>query len=154
MQSCAEGGALAQAKRDIQLKVALERDVRLVRFEDGRIEFELAPDGSPQLAANLMRRLAEWTGTRWMVAVVSGGGAPSLREVAAVAARQEKDGVATDPTVRLLLDTFPGSEIIAVRSLIEPAAPQLVVDAVTAAFDEEIGYGDAGLGEDRFDDEL
>ena len=153
LQSFAEVVALAQARRDIQLKVALERDVRLVRFEDGRIEFELAPDGSPQLAANLMRRLAEWTGTRWMVAVVSGGGAPSLREAADAAARQEKNGVAADPTVRLLLDTFPGSEIVAVRSLIEPPAPELAA-AVTDTLDEEVGYGDAGLGEDRFDDEL
>ena len=154
LQSFAEVVALAQARRDIQLKVALERDVRLVRFEDGRIEFELAPDGSPQLAANLMRRLADWTGTRWMVAVVSGGGAPSLREAADAAARQEKDGVAADPTVRLLLDTFPGSEIVSVRSLLEPLAPEPIAAAVTAAGDEEVGYGDLGLGEDRFDDEL
>ena len=154
LQSFAEVVALAQARRDIQLKTALERDVRLVRFEDGRIEFELAPDGSPQLAANLMRRLAEWTGTRWMVAVVSAGGAPSLREAADTAARQEKDGVAADPTVRLLLDTFPGSEIVSVRSLLEPPAPEPVAAAVTDAGDEEVGYGDAGLGEDRFDDEL
>ncbi len=59
-----------------------------------------------------------------------------------------------DPTVRLLLDTFPGSEIVTVRSLIEPPAPQLVAAAETDALDEEVGYGDAGLGEDRFDDEL
>jgi DNA polymerase III subunit gamma/tau len=34
---------LAQTNRDIQLKIALERDVRLVRFERGAIEFALAP---------------------------------------------------------------------------------------------------------------
>ena len=63
--------ALAQARRDIQLKTALERDVQLVHFEDGRIEFALAPTASPQVAAHLTRRLAEWTGARWMVSVVS-----------------------------------------------------------------------------------
>ena len=154
LQTFAEVVALAQARRDIQLKVALERDVRLVRFEDGRIEFELAPDGSPQIAANLMRRLNEWTGTRWMVAVVSGGGAPSIREAADAAARQQKDGVAADPMVRLLLDTFPGSEIVAVRSLIDPPAPERVATAAADALDDEVGYGDAGIGEDRFEDEL
>ncbi len=152
--SFAEVVSLAQARRDIQLKVALERDVRLVRFEDGKIEFELAPDGSPQIAANLMRRLSEWTGTRWMVAVVSGGGAPSIREAADAAIREEKDGVAADPAVRLLLDTFPGSEIVAVRSLIDPPALEPVATAVVDATDEEVGYSDAGVGEDRFDDEL
>ena len=154
LQAFADVVALAQARRDIQLKVALERDVRLVRFEDGRIEFELAPEGSPQIAANLMRRLNEWTGTRWMVAVVSGGGAPSIREAADAAARQQKDGVAADPMVRLLLDTFPGSEIVAVRSLIDPPVPERVATAVAEALDEEVGYGDVGIGDDRFDDEL
>ena len=101
-----------------------------------------------------MRRLNEWTGARWMVAVVSGGGAPSIREAADAAVREEKDGVAADPTVRLLLDTFPGSEIVSVRSLIEPPALELVAAAVTDASDEEVGYGDAGPGEDRVDDEL
>ncbi|HEY8138771.1 MAG TPA: DNA polymerase III subunit gamma/tau, partial [Methylocystis sp.] len=37
--------ALADEKRDMLLKIALEREVRLVRFEPGRLEFELAPGG-------------------------------------------------------------------------------------------------------------
>ncbi len=142
--------ALAQARRDIQLKLALERDVRLVRFEEGRIEFELAPDGSRETAASLGRRLAEWTGVRWMVSVVSGGGAPTIRETAEAKARGEKDDVASDPTVRLLLDTFPGAEIVAVRSLIEPAAPAPVAVAALDAPDDDIGYAD----DDFTDDDL
>ncbi len=142
--------ALAQARRDIQLKLALERDVRLVRFEEGRIEFELAPDGSRETAASLGRRLAEWTGARWMVSVVSGGGAPTIRETAEAKVRGEKDDVASDPTVRLLLDTFPGAEIVAVRSLIEPAAPAPVAVAALDAPDDDIGYAD----DDFTDDDL
>ncbi|PIK71348.1 DNA polymerase III subunit gamma/tau, partial [Methylobacterium frigidaeris] len=42
--------ALADERRDIGLKMALERDVHLVRFEDGRIEFRLAEGGRPTLA--------------------------------------------------------------------------------------------------------
>jgi len=61
--------ALADHHRDIQMKLALERDVRLVHFEQGRIEFSVMPGGLPQLAQTLARRLQEWTGNRWMVAV-------------------------------------------------------------------------------------
>ena len=142
--------ALAQARRDIQLKLALERDVRLVRFDEGHIEFELAPEGSRETAASLGRRLAEWTGVRWMVSVVSGGGAPTIRETAEAKARGEKDDVASDPTVRLLLDTFPGAEIVAVRSLIEPPAPAPVAVAALDAPDDDIGYAD----DDFTDDDL
>ncbi len=141
--------ALAQARRDIQLKLALERDVRLVRFEEGRIEFELPPEGSPQTAANLTRRLNEWTGIRWMVSVVSGGGAPTIREAADARARSEKDDVAADPTVRLLLHTFPGSEIVAVRSLIEPAVAAPVAAAAVDGPDDDVAYdGDDGFSDD------
>ena len=51
--------ALAEENRDILMKAALERDVRLVRFEDGQIEFALAEGARRDLAPELMRKLAE-----------------------------------------------------------------------------------------------
>jgi DNA polymerase-3 subunit gamma/tau len=108
--------ALAAARRDIQLKMALERDVRLVRFEEGRIEFSLAPGASPQLAAQLMRQLQEWTGTRWIVAISTSEGAPSIREQAQAREREELAGLKSDPLVKSVLDRFPGAQIVAVRS--------------------------------------
>ena len=80
--------ALARAKRDIQLVESLEREVRLARFEQGSIAFtpvEGAPSG---LAQTLARRLQEWTGERWMVALVTGSTAPTLREAAEAARRR------------------------------------------------------------------
>ena len=142
--------ALAQARRDIQLKLALERDVRLVRFDEGHIEFELAPEGSGGTAADLTRRLAEWTGVRWMVSVVSGGGAPTIREAAQAKARSETDDVASEPIVRALFAAFPGATIGAVRSLIEPAVPAPVATAALDAPDDDVGYAD----DDFTDDDL
>src|SRR5205085_2423400 len=54
--------ALAQEKRDITTKMALERDVRLVRFEDGRLEIAIEPSAAKTLAHDLSRKLASWTG--------------------------------------------------------------------------------------------
>jgi DNA polymerase III subunit gamma/tau len=107
--------AQAGAIRDIQLKLALERDVRLVRFEEGTIEFALVPGAPPQLAQTLMRRLQEWTGQRWMVAISREAGAPSLKEQAEATAAASLRGVRADPLVRAVMDTFPGAEIVAVR---------------------------------------
>ena len=56
--------------------------VRLARFEPGRIEFTLVEGASPALAQTLTRKLAEWTGERWLVALVQGATAPTLRESA------------------------------------------------------------------------
>ncbi|MBY6242674.1 DNA polymerase III subunit gamma/tau [Methylosinus sp. Sm6] len=107
--------ALAADKRDMQLKLALETDVRLVRFEQGQIEFELAPGGSARLPQQLMQRLQEWTGARWMVALAASGGAPTVSEQAAARRQEERSGVESDPVVAAIMARFPGAEIVAVR---------------------------------------
>ena len=137
--------ALAQAKRDIQLKVALESDVRLVRFEPGSIEFSLVPGASPQLAQTLMRRLQEWTGTRWMVAISRAEGAPTLKERAAAREREQLTGVAADPLVRRVLERFPGAEIVAVRRP-EPLLEEIAAPAGEAS--DEVAYADQIYTED------
>src|SRR5438477_5394756 len=58
----AELVALASDKRDIQTKLALERDVRLVRFEDGTLEIALEPGAAKTLVNDLSRKLQLWTG--------------------------------------------------------------------------------------------
>jgi DNA polymerase-3 subunit gamma/tau len=139
--------ALALAQRDVQLKTALERDVRLVRFEEGQIEFQAVPGASPQLAATLARRLQEWTGNRWMVAVSSSEGAPSLREQAQQKAQKELVGVRSNPLVRNVLERFPGAEIVAVRST-APAEPAPAAAAILGDGDEDVGYDNALITED------
>ncbi|MGO9675404.1 MAG: DNA polymerase III subunit gamma/tau [Methylocella sp.] len=138
--------ALAGRHRDIQLKVALERDVRLVRFEDGAIEFSPAPGASAQLAQVLTRRLQEWTGRRWIVAVARETGAPSLKEAADEKAREAMNGVRADPLVRRALEVFPGAEIVAVRVTEEAAGVEAPPRYETAgdedAVDEEVGFID------------
>ena len=115
--------ALAAEKRDIAMKVALERDVRLVRFEDGRLEFNTARGASPHLAQDLSKRLLEWTGRRWMVALSSEEGAPTIKDVSDAQRQETLTGVSADPLVRAVLDKFPGAAIVAVRDLApEPAA--------------------------------
>ena len=108
--------ALARARRDIQLVESLERDVRLARFEQGSIAFtpvEGAPSG---LAQTLARRLQEWTGERWMVALVAGSTAPTLREAAEARDAERASGAAAHPLVRKVLDRFKGARIVDVRA--------------------------------------
>ncbi len=140
---------LAQTNRDIQLKIALERDVKLVRFERGSIEFSLAPGASPQLAQTLMRRLQEWTGIRWMVAISREEGAATLKEQADARAEEKMTGLRALPLVRKALETFPGAQIVAIRA--PEAEPQPVTAAIapeTADGGDEIGYADQIYTED------
>ncbi|MCC3245082.1 DNA polymerase III subunit gamma/tau [Methylocystis sp. WRRC1] len=124
--------ALAEEKRDIRLKLALESDVRLVRFEHGRIEFELAPGGSRDLASALMQKLQAWTNERWMVSIVAAGGAPTIKERRDAQERERRSGLEADPVVAGVLARFPGAQIVAVRSKDEgagaPEAPDVQYD--------------------------
>jgi DNA polymerase-3 subunit gamma/tau len=122
--------ALAGERRDIRMKAALERDVRLVRFEDGQIEFALAEGANRNLAGDLARVLTEWTGRRWMVAHSSEPGQPTLREQAEAAAREVKSNAASHPLVQAVLERFPGAQIVDVRARADEAADAGPAEAI------------------------
>ncbi|MCO5090428.1 DNA polymerase III subunit gamma/tau [Bosea sp. (in: a-proteobacteria)] len=107
--------ALASQHRDLPLKLALERDIRPVRFEPGRVEFSLAAGASRTLAQDLSRRLKEWTGQTWMVAVVNEEGGATIREQAAAAKDRRESDAAAHPSVKAVLERFPGARIVDVR---------------------------------------
>ncbi|WP_232627946.1 DNA polymerase III subunit gamma/tau [Methylobacterium sp. Leaf118] len=115
--------AQAEAARDIALKVALERDVHLVRFEEGRIEFRLAAGGRPSLANDLARALDAWTGRRWIVAISKEEGAPTLAQNVREAEQTRHQNAAAHPLVREVLARFPGAQIVDVRDKAAEAGP-------------------------------
>ncbi len=115
VKSFADLIALAAEKRDLAMKSALERDVRLVRFEDGRLELALEASARKALAGELSKKLGDWTGRRRMVAVSTEAGMPSLYTQAETRKAELKDGVRDDPLVQAVLARFPGAEIVDVR---------------------------------------
>jgi DNA polymerase-3 subunit gamma/tau len=134
---------LASDKRDIQTKLALERDVRLVRCEDGTLEIALEPGAAKTLVNDLSRKLQQWTGRSWMVVISRQPGQPTLKSVADARRAELETGVRADPLVRAVLERFPGAEIVGVRGGNDPA-PEL--PATTAEpeipLPDDIGFGD------------
>ena len=108
--------ALAGERREVVLKGALERDVRLVRFEDGRIEFNVVDGASRNLANDIKRFLDEATGRRWAVALSSEPGAPTLHEQRQALERERRSDAAGHPLVQAVLKGFPGAQIVDVRT--------------------------------------
>jgi DNA polymerase III subunit gamma/tau len=108
--------ALAGERREIALKSALERDVRLVRFEEGRIEFSLVEGASRNLPNEIKRFLDDATGRRWAVALSSEPGAATLYEQRQALERERKSDAAGHPLVQAVLNRFPGAQIVDVRT--------------------------------------
>ena len=107
-QSFADVAALFEQKKYAMLAAQLKHNVRLVRFDQGVIEFNPDKNASKDLAGQVGAHLREWTGQRWMVSVVNAAGAATLHE-------QEVEQAKTDPLVKSLLDAFPGASISAIR---------------------------------------
>ncbi len=121
--------AFVGERRDLQLKTALERDVRLVRFEDGKLEIALEPSAAKTLIGDLGRRLSALTGRRWMIAVSTEPGEPTVRSQMEARHDAFRRGVQADPLVQSVLSRFPGAEIVAVRQPeADPAPPALTFD--------------------------
>jgi len=108
--------ALAGRMRDLQTKAALERDLRLVRCEDGRLEIALEPNASKALVGELGRELSQWTGRRWMVVVSAEQGQPTIRAQQDARRVALENDVRSDPLVQAVLAKYPGAEIVAVRA--------------------------------------
>ena len=105
--------ALATAKRDMLVKLALESQMLPVSFEQGRIEVALVEGANPNVVNNLSARLQTWTGQRWLVTV-------STKPVEGLTIRQEKEqkkeaataAAHDDPLVKAILETFPGAKLV------------------------------------------
>jgi DNA polymerase III subunit gamma/tau len=134
--------AFAGDKRDLQLKTALERDVRLVHFEDGKLEIALEPSASKNFIGDLARRLSALTGRRWMVAVSAAAGEPTVKAQTAARQEQFKRDVQDDPLVRHVLARFPGAEIVAVRQ------PEALSDGAELRPDPPVENDGPGLAAD------
>jgi DNA polymerase III subunit gamma/tau len=141
--------AFVGAQRDLTLKAALERDVRLVRFEDGKLEIALEPSASRALIGDLGRRLTTLTGRRWMVAVSAEAGEATVRSQLDARREEFARGVQADPLVRSVLAKFPGAEIVAVRQPEREAMPPPVTadeDELPPEMPIDYGEGESAFG--------
>ena len=123
INSFAELIALAAEKRDVQAKLALQNDVRLVRCEDGQLEIALEARAPKTLVHDLQRKISGWTGKRWIVVVSKEEGAPTMRAQADERQAALERSVETDPLVQAVLQRFPGAKIADVRSTAAPETP-------------------------------
>ncbi|HMN38669.1 MAG TPA: DNA polymerase III subunit gamma/tau [Hyphomicrobium sp.] len=123
--------ALAGGKRDMMLKVHLEDNVSLVKFDaaTGSIDLHLLPGAPAELANDLREKLNMWTGRRWMVMLSKTAGAPAIGEVRRQREAAELAAIRSHPAVQALLDAFPQAKIADVRRTAAGASDGVAGDA-------------------------
>jgi DNA polymerase-3 subunit gamma/tau len=134
---------LAADKRDLAVKLALERDVRLVRCEDGRLEVRLEPTAAKTLINDLTRKFSQWTNRAWVVQVSADEGEPTVKAQNEARKAELRTDVRADPLVQAVLQRFPGAEIVDVRKgelAVAPPSDSANSGSNSAAnADEELG---------------
>ncbi len=113
---------LIDERRDVGLKLDVEKYLRPISFRPGALVFEPAPGAPADLAHRLVTRLKEWTGQPWLAAAEGGGGAETLLERQCRARDAAFADALAEPFVQAVMKAFPGTEIVDVRQLARPPA--------------------------------
>jgi DNA polymerase III subunit gamma/tau len=130
--------ALAGEKRDLLTRTALEADMRLVRFEDGRLEVALERHAARGLVNDLSRKLELWTGRRWTVVISNEAGQPTLRSQNEQARNEYARAAEADPRVQEVLARFPGAKVVEVRRLAaEPPESNIIAEDLNEISDSD-----------------
>lgn len=107
---------LTATRGEPRLYADLINYVRIIHFEIGSIRFSPTEQCPPDLAKRLQRKLIEWTNISWIVETSSNeDGLPTLYEISESERIHNLESAAEDPSVKAVLDEFPGSEIIEIR---------------------------------------
>ena len=107
---------LIRANRDVKLLVEIETTLKLAAYQPGRIEFEPTDAAPRDLAQRLGQRLQQWTGNRWAVTVVNGGGGQTIAGIRDARDNLLRDKAAAHPLMQAVLAQFPKARITTIRT--------------------------------------
>ena len=71
---------LANNEKEIELKFDLERNVKLVSFNKGKIDISFNEKLNKNFIKNLTEKLFKWTGQRWVISLSKNNEAKSIYE--------------------------------------------------------------------------
>jgi DNA polymerase-3 subunit gamma/tau len=133
-----------EVQREIKLKLYLRNHIRLVNFEQGKIEFNLIGNVPRDFYKILNEKLLEWTGQRWLLTTTNEESAFSLAEKDEAQKEAMVEDATNDPTIQAVLNQFPQAKIIDVRmrEMIEalPAVPEVdaedMIDSDESSLDD------------------
>lgn len=119
--------------REIVLVTELERFVRPVSLETGRLVIELLPNAPPDLQKRTVEALVALTDEDWLVEAGSGG-QESIAERNKRLEIERVDAAKQAPEVVAALKAFPGARILDVRAA---PVPDVLLEAVPVDTDDD-----------------
>ena len=104
--------ALAFKEKEIELSYDLERNVKLVSFNKGKIDISFNEKLNKNFIKNLTEKLLFWTGERWIISLSKNAGAKSVYEKKIEDKNTKLEKVKKDKFAQDILSKFPDAELI------------------------------------------
>ena len=102
---------LAEKKKEIELKFDLERNVKLVRFENGKIDINFNENLNKNFIKNLTEKLLLWTGKRWIITLSKSKGEKTIFEKKKEKQNEEIIKFKDNKKFKEILEYFPDAKI-------------------------------------------
>ena len=106
---------LTNKHKEIELKFDLERNVRLVKFEQGKIDISFNENLSKDFIKNISNKLNEWTGKRWIISLSKDEGETTVYEKKNQQKTELLEQMKQSEIYKKIMATFPDIELIDVK---------------------------------------
>ena len=108
---------LCSAKKEMELKYELEKNVNLVKFESGRLEISFNDNLNKDFVKNLSRKLLEWTNQRWIISFSKDRGDISIKDKEKNKQKELIQDSKKSELYKTVLQYFPDADLIDVKLL-------------------------------------
>ncbi|MDC3040140.1 DNA polymerase III subunit gamma/tau [Candidatus Pelagibacter sp.] len=108
---------LCLEKKEMKLKYELEKNVNLVKFENGRMEISFNDNLDKDFVKNLSTKLLEWTKHRWIISFSKNKGEISIKDKEKNKQNDLIENTKKSDLYQNVLKHFPDAELIDVKSL-------------------------------------
>ena len=99
----------------MQLKYDLEKNVRLVRFSYGQLEFSFNENINKNFIKNLSKKLFDWTGKRWIITLSKEKGQLTHHEIKLEKKQNQlKEAIKTN-VYKKMIEVFSDAKLINVE---------------------------------------
>ena len=106
---------MAEREKDIELKYDLERNVKLVRFEHGKIDINFNENLNKSFIKKLSQSLFKWTNKRWIITLSKEEGQKTLYDKKIETKKNSLEREKQDSFYKEILDIFPDADLTDVK---------------------------------------
>ena len=107
---------LAEKNKEIELKYDLERNVKLARFEDGKIDINFNENLNKNFIKKLSQSLYEWTGKRWIISLSKEENLKTFHQEKVDKKEESLNQEKKSETFKEILKIFPDADLTDVRT--------------------------------------